>query len=112
MKTFYSALFCSMLLLTTPVIAGPGHGHSHGPISRDKAVIKAEKRLQRLVTQGKVDKSWADKKVSTIEKKTYNGKEEWVVIFTNPDLSDKSKQTLYMFFKLDGHYLATNYTGK
>jgi len=106
-------LFSSLLaLFITPAIAGPGHSHSHGPISKEQAIIKAEKRLGRQVKRGKVDKSWQGKKAASAELKTYNGKKEWLVMFSNPELSDKSKQTLYMFFKLDGHYLATNYTGK
>ncbi|MDH5407901.1 MAG: DUF6488 family protein [Gammaproteobacteria bacterium] len=102
----------SLLSLTTPALAGPGHGHAHGPITKEKAIHKAEHRIKRLVSKGKIDKSWKDIKASSAEQKTYKGKKEWVVTFNNPALSDKSKQILYMFFKLDGHYLATNYTGK
>ena len=112
MKKLIIALFCSSLLANTAALAGPGHSHSHGPISKAKAIHKAQHRLKKLVRKGKIDKSWKGIKASKAETKTYNGKKEWVVTFSNPDLSDKSKQTLYMFFKLDGHYLATNYTGK
>ena len=112
MKKLMFALLTSGLLATAPALAGPGEGHSHGPISKEQAVNKAEKRLISLVSKGKVDKSWQGKKAAGAQKKTYDGKEEWVVTFNNPALSDKSKQTLYMFFKLDGHYLATNSTGK
>ena len=112
-KTITSLLFSSLLAISiTPAIAGSGHGHSHGPISKEKAIVKAEKRLGTLAKQGKVDKSWQGKKAAKAEQKTYNGQKEWLVTFSNPELADKSKQTLYMFFKLDGHYLATNYTGK
>ena len=118
MKKLLTATICSVLLIAGPVFAGAGHehnqagGHSHGPITKEKAISKAEKLLNRLVKRGKVDKSWGNKKAANAEKKTYSGKNEWVVSFNNPDLTDKSKQTLYMFFKLDGHYLATNYSGK
>ena len=112
MKKLLIAILTTALLATGTALAGPGEGHSHGPISKEQAIRKAEKRLTSLVAKGKVDKSWQGKKATGVEKKTYQGKEEWVVTFNNPDLSDKSKQTLYMFFKLDGHYLATNYTGK
>jgi len=112
MKNLMIALLATGLLVSTPALAGPGEGHSHGPINKEQAGKKAEKRLNGLVDKGKVDKSWQDKKSVSVEKKTYQGKQEWVVTFNNPELADKSKQTLYMFFKLDGHYLATNYTGK
>ena len=110
MKKLITAIFCSALLIASPAFAGSGH--SHGPITKETATLKAEKRLNRLAQKGKIDKSWAGKKAAHVEKKTYSSKKEWVVTFNNPDLADKSKQTLYMFFKLDGHYLATNYTGK
>ncbi len=116
MKTLIIMLLFSSLFTATPAFAGAGHdhshGHSHGPISKEKAIHKAEKQLGQLVKRGKIDKSWADKKATSVVKKAYSGKQEWVVTFNNPGISDKSKQTLYMFFKLDGHYLATNYTGK
>ncbi|MDH5446238.1 MAG: DUF6488 family protein [Gammaproteobacteria bacterium] len=110
-KIILSIMFCGLMGLNSSAVLA-GAGHSHGPISKEKAIIKAEKRLGRLVKKGKVDKSWKGIKANRAEKKTYNGKEEWLVTFKNPGLSDKSKQTLYMFFKIDGHYLATNYTGK
>lgn len=116
MKTLITTLILSTLIATAPAMAGSnhehGHGHSHGSVSKEKVVYKAEKRLKRLALQGKIDKVWVGKKATAIDKKTYSGQEEWVVTFNNPKIADKSKQTLYMFFKLDGHYLATNYTGK
>ena len=112
-KIILSLIFSGLMgLNSATVFAGPGHAHSHGPISKQKAIAKAEQQLAKLVKKGKVDKSWQGKQASSAEQKTYNGEKEWLVTFKNPDLSDKSKQTLYMFFKIDGHYLATNYTGK
>lgn len=114
MKTFITALIFSTLLgtATAPAIAGPGEGHSHHHITKAKVAYKAKTHLIKLAKKNKVDKTWAGKISTSVEKKTYDGKEEWLVTFNNPDLADKSKQTLYMFFSLDGHYLATNYTGK
>ena len=112
MKKLLFALVCSSLFFNTAAFAGPGHAHSHGPISEEKAIQKAEKRLVKLVNKGKIDKSWKDVKANKAEKKTFKGSEEWIVTFNNPELADKSKRKLYMFFKVDGHYLATNYTGK
>ena len=113
-------LMCSLLVLSTsPAIAGPGHehshgghGHAHGPVSKTSVIHKAQNRLEKLIKKGKLDKSWHSIKAASAEKKTFNGQEEWLVTFNNPALSGQSKKTLYMFFKLDGHYLATNYTGK
>ena len=110
MKKLITVLLCSTLLSVFPAFAGTGH--SHDPISKEMATQKAEKRLQSLVTKGKIDKSWQDTKAADVQKKNYGGTNEWVVTFNNPSINDKTKQKLYMFFKLDGHYLATNYTGK
>ena len=99
----------SFILLSAPVLAGAGHDHA--PISKEQAGKKAAKNLETLVKKGKIDKSWSGKPVNSIEKKTFSKGPEWVVTFKNEGLADKAKHTLYMFYSLDGHYLATNYTG-
>ena len=100
-----------LALLNTPVFAGAGHDHAHEPISQEKAGELAAKNLETLVEKGKIDKSWSGKPVNSVEKKTFSKGPEWVVTFKNESLADTSKRTLYMFYTLDGHYLATNYTG-
>ncbi|KPJ90304.1 MAG: hypothetical protein AMJ53_13985 [Gammaproteobacteria bacterium SG8_11] len=100
-----------LVLLNTPVFAGAGHDHAHEPISKEKAGELASKNLEKLVEKGKIDKSWSGKPVNSVEKKTFSKGPEWVVTFKNESLADASKRTLYMFYTLDGHYLATNYTG-
>lgn len=104
-------LFFGILFASTTVLAGSGHSHSHGPFGKSQAKSKAEKRLNRLVNRGKIQQSWRNKTAVKVEKKKFKGKKEWVVMFNNPDIANKAKQTLYMFFKLDGHYIASNYTG-
>ena len=112
MKNILTAIICSAIFATAPAFAGASHGHSHGAITKEQATQKAEQRLNKLVKDDKIVKSWNNKKATRVEQKTYSGQQEWVVTFNNPTLSDKSKQKLYMFFQLDGHYLATNFTGK
>lgn len=99
----------SLLLLSIPAFAGSGH--EHAPVSKEEAGKKAAKNLETLVKKGKIDKSWSGKPVNNVEKKTFSKGPEWVVTFKNEALADESKRTLYMFYSLDGHYLATNYTG-
>jgi len=101
----------NILLFSTPVFAGAGHDHAHDPISKEDAGKMAAKNLEALVKKGKIDKSWSGKPVNSIEKKTFSKGPEWVVTFKNDVLADKSKRMLYMFYSLDGHYLATNFTG-
>jgi len=112
-----TALLVSSLLFVSPAMAGAGHdhgsgGHSHGPISSEVAIKKATEKVKSMVESGKLDKNWADSKAIGAIQKTFSNETEWVVMFKNDKVSDATKQTLYMFFTLDGSYIATNYTGK
>jgi hypothetical protein len=40
------------------------------------------------------------------------GKQEWQVVFSNPTASDETKKKLFMFFTLNGNFVAANHTGK
>lgn len=103
-------------VFNTPAIAGSGHdhghGHSHGPVSSDIASDKAMKKVDQLAKAGKTDASWSDIQPASVEQKTYANGPEWVVTFQNSKVSDKEKQTLYLFYSLDGNYIAANYTGE
>lgn len=116
MRNISTVLLVSSLLFASPVMAGEGHdhgsgGHSHGPISNGSAINKATDKIKSLVKVGKLDKSWANIKAIGATKKTFGSEPEWVVTFKNEKVSDATKQTLYVFFTLDGTYIATNYTG-
>ena len=117
-----SILFAA-LVVAAPAQAGSGHahdkegghsnhGHAHGPMSAAKAKAKATKTMKSLARRGVIDESWSAVKAMKAEKKTYAKGEEWVVSFKNNKVNDKTKQTLYFFYSLDGHYIAANYTGK
>jgi len=114
MKNLATTLLLSLLLSATPVLAGSGHdhGHSHGPISSKEVIGKATKKVQQLARAGKIDSSWAKTGAASAEQKEYSKGPEWVVTFRNDKVSDSSKQTLYLFFSLDGNYIAENYTGE
>ena len=111
-------LMFSSCFFITPAFAGTGHdhdqdhGHSHGPIDKQSAADKATLKVKQLVSAGKIDKSWGLSKVASTEQKTLKNGPEWLVIFNNAEISDKSKQKLYLFYSIDGQYLAANYTGK
>lgn len=53
-----------------------------------------------------------DRAVSSIEQKTFAKGLKWVTIFRNDAIADQARRTLYLFYALDGHYLASNFTGK
>lgn len=118
MRNISSALLVSSLLLASPAMAGSGHEHgpdgSHtvGPISGDAAMKKAEKQLKALIAKGKLDKSWRDAKWTDTQQKDFGKGQEWVVSFKNEKEKDAAKQTLYVFYTLNGSYLASNFTGK
>ena len=73
---------------------------------------KATKQFAALVKKGKIDKSWSENKPAKAYQKTFKKGTEWIVEFVNSAASDKAKQTLYLFYTLDGHYMAANFTGK
>ena len=90
------------------------HGHSHdkATLSKAKAEELALKDLSGLVKSGEIDKSWLGKSVSKTEKKKFHHSMEWVVSFKNNKLTDKKKQTLYIFVNMHGQISGANYSGK
>lgn len=115
MKILATTLVLSSLLFGAPVMAGSGHdhGHSHAqaPVNKETAEKNAEKAIASLVVTGKIDKSWKSITVSSSEKKDFNGRSEWVVIYINEKITEPAKQKLYVFLTLSGEYIAANYTG-
>ena len=103
------------LLFITPAISGSGHSHdgshSHGPVSGEDATKMAATRLNNLVKAGKIPGSWSGLNAISTVKKEYSNGPEWVITFKNTKVNDVKKQTLYMFFTLDGQYIAANFTG-
>lgn len=88
------------------------HTHSHGIVNSNSVKAKAMRMLEGLINKGVIDKSWIVTKPAKAEKKSFAKGLEWVVSFKNDKVKDKAKQTLYIFYSLDGHYIAANYTGK
>lgn len=115
MNNFTTSLFLLSLFIAVPTVsmAGTGHdhGHSHAAISGTEAQIKAKQQVKQLVDAKKIDASWSDVKASKVKQKDYGHGPEWVIIFKNDKVKDASKQTLYLFYSQDGHYLAANYDG-
>ncbi len=116
MRKFIVVMMCWLGLVASPVWAGPGHdhdhGHAHGPVTAEKASAKAMKKVEQLAQSGKVDASWVGLKPALIEQKAYANGPEWVVTFRNTQVKDADKQILYLFYSLDGHYIAANHTGQ
>ena len=117
LKTLLISAFISPLV-ASPVLAGGNHSHgkdgSHtmGEISSEKVMTIAAKKVNQLATAKKIDTSWANLVADKAFQKNFGHNNEWVIAFNNPKIKEQSKQTLYLFYTLDGHYIAANYTGK
>ena len=118
MQKFIATLFICTGLFATPALAGSGHdhdnghGHSHGTVNVNTVANKATKKVRQLAEAGKIDASWSGVKPASAGQKTFGNQLEWVISFKNDKVSDKSKQTLYLFYSTNGHYIAANYTGQ
>ena len=120
----YVSLYLMLLLSAFSLSAYAGTGHSHDkdgghsqhanaePINEAQAMQKATQTMKNLAEKGVIDKSWSTTQAVKAEKKNFAKGDEWVVSFYNETITDKTKQTLYVFYSLDGHYIAANYTGK
>lgn len=116
MKLIILPIFLALSLFSMTTMAGGshshGHGHSHGPVDQATANLKAKNIVANFIKKKILDKSWESIEVNSSEKKTFNGKQEWVVSFVNEKFADIKKRKLYIFLTLSGSYIAANYTGK
>jgi hypothetical protein len=113
-------LVLSLFFLKTS-FAGTGHGHSHkhsnghshnhkpAEISIEKAKAIGIEQISNLIKRKKIDKSWTKAVFDKTEKKTFSGKKEWVVTFTNE--KGKKGKKIYIFLQLSGKMIAANFTG-
>ena len=114
LKTILLGLAMGLFSITT--IAGSGHdhghGHSHSPVNEVTAKAEATQIIASFVKQKTIGESWSSIPAKSVEKKTFHGKQEWVVSFVNEKVTDTKKSKLYIFLTLSGEYVAANYTGK
>lgn len=110
MRNIFVAAVFGLTMISTAAFAGAGH--SHAPVTKEAVAGMATKQRDQLVNTEKLDKSWSGVAVSSIEQKTFAKGPEWVITFRNDAIADQTKRTLYMFYALDGHYLASNFLGK
>jgi hypothetical protein len=93
---------------------GHGHGHENAKKNQKVDAIKAEElartKVRVLAFQEKIIESWNDAKLASAEIKEFEDKKEWLVTFSN-EKGIKGK-VLYVFLKLDGEFVAANFTGK
>lgn len=95
--------------------ADAGRGcHFHGKKPAAEATVSgcATQRKDALVKAGKLDASWLGLKQDKIESVDGKKGKEWRVSFRNPAATDKTRDTLYMFFTPPGNFIAANFTGQ
>ncbi len=96
-------------ILAAPAMAHEGH---HGPIEQDDAAKIASINIERLVDAGKLERSWKEKaKLQTADLVPDGKAKKWALTYQNPDATDASKRTLYVFLNEHGKYLVANFTG-
>lgn len=114
-KLFATVLTVSGLAFAAPSFAGEDADcHFHGRAPAAKATVSecAVKYQKTLLESGKLDKSWATVKPADAELIDGAKGKEWRVVFKNPAATDKTKDTLYMFYTLQGNRIASNFVGK
>lgn len=63
------------------------------------------------IDQKKLDPSWKEAKMVNAKMTETKEGGQWLIQYNNPKISDEDKD-LYIFFGLDGKYIAMNHTGK
>ena len=122
MKKLLKTLLISVAISATTLFAGAGHshshdgghGHSHAPkkVSKERVEKIAKIQRDRLVKHDKIEKSWSDVSISSLDKKKYGHHMEWVAVFTNSSVKDADKQKLYVFISEFGEITGANHSGK
>ncbi|MCF8210073.1 MAG: DUF6488 family protein [Rhodoferax sp.] len=116
MKKFVSlsALVTTMAMAPAAFAAAGSSCHFHGnaPIKEAILVGCASEYKDGLASKGKIDPSWKGAKVDKAETVEGKSMKEWKFTFKNPAEKDATKQTLYLFYSLNGNFIAANFTGK
>jgi hypothetical protein len=117
MKQLFTSMAAGAVLsLSAPAFAGGSsdcHFHGNTPAKQETVSTCAVKTQQQLVASGKLDKSWQTVTApASLEQVDGQKGKEWKVTFKNPAVADKTKENLYMFFTVQGNFIAANHTGK
>lgn len=89
------------------------HFHGKKPAAEATVLTCASQYKDQLAGGGKIDASW--KTVTKPEKmEQIDGKrsKEWKIVFKNPAATDKTKETLFLFYSLSGNLIAANHSGE
>ena len=107
-----------LLTLTFPALhAGNGYdyyyygngGATYTKLNKTSIVKIAKAEVKRLIMKKKISRSWKSVPISKINK---SNSDDWMVLFNNVKIKDKSKQNLYLFVGIYGQIKGVNYTGR
>ncbi len=108
-----SAVFYTMVggISNLSFASGDGECHFHGSKAAEEStvIMCSEKQKERLVKKGTIANTWSTVKHTSIEQVDGKKGKEWKVVFNDPNAADKSKATLYMFYALNGNFIASNF---
>jgi len=116
MKKFFSiaALVITFSFASAAYAGGDASCHFHGNTPAKEAVVVgcATEYKNDLTKKGKLDPSWKGIKLDKAEALEGKKMKEWKLTFKNVAEKDANKQTLFMFYALNGNFIAANFTGK
>jgi len=91
---------------------GGCHFHGNAPVKESVIVGCAVEYKDGLASYGKIEPSWKDAKLDKAEAVEGKMMKEWKLTFKNPAAKDTTKQTLFMFYALNGNFIGANFTGQ
>jgi len=91
------------LLFSAGVFAHGEHGHDTATVSMVEAKGLASQEVERLIKEGKIDKTWAGQPLSASMARV-NNQRQWVVTTTAD--TDKGAQELQLFLSTEGYFLS------
>ena len=87
------------------------YDHLKNEVSKETVEKAAKKKVESLVAEKKIHKSWKSVPISKIGKTHYGDTNDWVVGFDNMKIKNKKRRTLYIFVNVRGEIRGANYTG-
>ena len=107
-------LFVALALMFTsasPANAHPGHEGFDGASPRQFATSSAQGVIDTMIARNILEPSWRNIEPDSVAFRERQGAMEWVVVFRNEAVRDRTHRVLYVMVTSSGEYIAANYTG-
>lgn len=110
---YWRSAVLGLALGLTPFAAQAHGGHDEEvAISQSSARARADYAPDQLVANKKIPASWQGKAQTSSDVRMSPAGLLWVVTYANPEETDKSKRTLYVYIDKVGYFHSFNFTGK